>query len=184
MELPYSGRAIIDENFDGIAITIPTKKNWAIVLFLGFWLFAWCFGEFFAIRELTGGGSGAPDLFLFVWLGGWTIGGFFAFRALCWMVIGKEIITIGQGALTIDKRGALFYRSKTYDLREAKNFRAIEDRASLGVFGSRRGSIYNLDKNGTIRFDYGMQTIKFGDGLDEAEANFILQKLRNKKLID
>jgi len=185
MELPYNGRATIIEDFDHTEIIIPAKKNWFVILFFSIWICGWAFGEFSGFNDGFGPNGNAGSLFMIVWLSGWTVGGFFALRTLWWMLLGKEIITVGQGAIIIDKKGALFYKSKTYDLREAKEFRAQEDpQSSYGTFGGRQTNVFNLDKSGTIRFDYGMQTVKFGEGLDEAEANYILQKLRNKKLIN
>jgi hypothetical protein len=184
MEIPYTGRAIIDEDFGGIEITIPTKKNWFIILFLSFWLCGWFAGEIFVSARALGFWGRDPAPFLLFWLCGWTVGGFFALRTFWWTLMGKEVISVGQGALTIDRKGAFLYKLKSYDLRETKNFRAQEDYMSSGPFGyGRSNNIFNLDKKGTIKFDYGMQTIKFGDALDEAEANSILQKLRDKKLI-
>ncbi|SDR95504.1 hypothetical protein SAMN05216490_0268 [Mucilaginibacter mallensis] len=183
MEIPYTGRATIDEDFGGIEITIPTKKNWFIILFLSFWLCGWLAGEIFVSATAFGFWGRGPAPFLIIWLCGWTVGGFFALRTFWWMLMGKEVISAGQGALTIDKKGVFLYRLKTYDLRETKDFRAREDYFATGPFGFGRSNIFNLDKKGTIKFDYGMQTIMFGEALDEAEANFILQKLRDKKLI-
>ena len=184
METPYGGRASIIENFDGIEIIIPAKRNVFIMVFFAIWLCMWSVGEFTAVMAFIAGNNSSPYLFSVVWLCGWTLGGLIAFRVLFWSIAGKEVIKIGQGALTIDKRGALFYRAKTYDLKEAKNFRAWQEYVPHGRFGNTRSNnAFNLGSNGTIRFDYGMQTIKFADGLDEAEANFILQKLRDKKYI-
>jgi len=50
------------------------------------------------------------------------------------------------------------------------------------AFGNTRASFFNLKNTGTIKFDYGMQTVKFAN-VDEAEANFMFQKLRDKKYI-
>lgn len=184
MEAPYGGRANIIENFDGIEIIIPAKKNKFLMVFLPVWLFGWAMGEFFVTRAVLVGNGSAPDLFMIVWLCGWTFGGFMASRTFFWTIAGKEVIKAGQGALTVDKRGALFYKAKTYDLRECKNFRAVQDYEPGGLFGNRRSNnAFNLGGNGTIKFDYGMQTVKFADGMDEPEANFILQKLRDKKYI-
>lgn len=185
MELPYTGRAIFDDNFGNITITIPTKKNWFIIAFFCVWISMWFFGETSVSGGIFSANPGGVDAFEIVWLCGWTIGGLFAIRTIIWNLFGKEIITIGQGALNIDKKGAIFYKAKSYDLREVKNFRAEEESYGYNRFGGRSdNSLFNLDKKGTIRFDYGMKTIKFGDGLDEAEANYLLQKLRDKKLIN
>ena len=105
MEIPYAGRAIITENFDGFEIIIPSKKNWFLIPFLGVWLCMWCLGEFFALSTLILGKTGiAPGLFMLVWLSGWTVGGFFAFRAFFWNLMGKEVISISHGELKIDKQ--------------------------------------------------------------------------------
>jgi len=37
--------------------------------------------------------------------------------------------------------------------------------------------------SGTIRFDYGLQTVKFAAGIDEAEAKFIVDKLKERHLL-
>ena len=184
MEAPYGGRASIIENFDGIEIVVPATRNTFVIIFFAIWLCMWAVGEFSTLNTFITGSNPSRDLFSIVWLCGWTLGGLIAFRALFWTIAGKEIIKVGQGALTIDKRGALFYKAKTYDLKEARNFRAWQEYVPRGPFGNTRSNnAFNLGSNGTIRFDYGMQTIKFADGLDEAEANFILQKLRDRKYI-
>jgi hypothetical protein len=184
METPYGGRASIIENFDSIEIVVPATRNTFVIIFFSIWLCIWAVSEFSTLRAFIIDPNSSRDVFNMVWLCGWTLGGLIAGRALFWTIVGKEIIKVGQGALTIDKRGALFYKAKTYDLREARNFRAWQEYVPRGPFGNTRSNnAFNLGSNGTIRFDYGMQTIKFADGLDEAEANFILQKLRDKKYI-
>jgi len=184
MEIPSTGRATIIENFDSVEIIVPAKRNGFVLPFLEVWLCAWLFGEVSVLKELAHGISAGPSLFMIVWLGGWTAGGVFAFRTFLWSLIGKEVITVGQGAITVDKKNALFYKAKTYDLHEAKNFRAEEEPGSNDLFGQNRSrTFFNLKNSGTIRFDYGMETIKFADSIYEPEANFILQKLRSKKLI-
>ncbi|MEO6979596.1 MAG: hypothetical protein ABI113_14495 [Mucilaginibacter sp.] len=184
METPSGGRATIIENFDGIEIVVPAKRNTFVMVFFAIWLCGWAFGEFSTLMPFISGGNSSHDFFTIVWLCGWTLGGFIAFRVLFWTIAGKEIIKVGQGSLTIDKRGALFYKAKTYDLKECKNFRAWQEYAARSPFGNTRSdNAFNLGGNGTIKFDYGMQTIKFADNVDEAEANFILQKLRDKKYI-
>jgi hypothetical protein len=183
METPYPGKAIIDERFDGIEIIVPVQKT-SQIAFLIIWLCAWLAGEVFVLPEILGSGkSGPPELFSIIWVIGWTIGGLFTIRMLIWYLIGKEIIKVGQGVLVIQKKGALFYKTKTYNLIEAKNFRAQEELVNPNVIGNNRSNPWKLDDKGTIKFDYGMKTIKFGDSLYEAEANAIIEKLRSKRLI-
>ncbi len=52
MEKPYPGRAIINSTFNGLEIIIPSKKSWAVTIFLFGWLGGWSMGEYFALSEL------------------------------------------------------------------------------------------------------------------------------------
>lgn len=180
MEIPYTGSAIIDEAFGGTIVTIPAKKNYFIGIFLCFWLCGWCAGEVFALTTIAHGGP--MSLFLLVWLAGWTAGGFFVLRTIIWNFAGKEIITLKQGVLGIKQKNLLFSKPKDYDLREVKRLRVRDDEPyGNSVFGQRNS--FNINKNGTILFDYGMKTVRFGSGLDEAEASKILDRLKSKRLL-
>lgn len=184
MEKPYRGRATIQDNFSDVQITIPAKRNWFILIFVGAWLCGWLMGEVFVLGGITRSiGSDPASIFILFWLIAWTVGGFFAFRAFLWNLIGKEVVTVGQGRLMIDKKGALLFKPKTYDLNEVRNIRVQEDNPGFnGIFGTQRTnfSAFNL---GTIRFDYGLQTVKFAGGIDEAEAKFIIDKLKERHLL-
>ncbi|MDR3695495.1 hypothetical protein [Mucilaginibacter sp.] len=122
---------------------------------------------------------------IFLWLFGaayWAAIGASAIQNWWWNFAGKEVITLTQGILTIDKKGALFKKIKSFHLNQAKNFRALEDPGiNDGFSRSRQGSLLNPAGNGTIEFDYGMETVKFGDKLYQAEGNYILDRLRAKK---
>jgi len=186
MELPYAGRATIDDNFNTLDISIPSKKNWFIIIFLSFWMCIWLVSIVAIPLTLFTDDSKTPIPFVFVslWLCGWTVGGFFVFRTLLWNAIGKEVITISQGIMTIDRKGVIFYKAKSYDLSEARNFRVQEDPAtSIMPYGMSPLRTWRMGNTGTIRFDYGMKTVKFGEGVDEAEGSYLLEKLRAKKLI-
>src|ERR1700742_1553015 len=106
MESPYAGRAIIQDNFDHVVITIPAKRNWFIILFTLFWMGGWFMGETSAGKNVFTNFNGA-GLFMIFWLGAWTIGGAFAFSMLIWNLIGKEIITVFSGVLTIRRTGSI-----------------------------------------------------------------------------
>ena len=181
MEQPYAGKASIQESFNEIKITIPSKTVIFVPIFFTFWLCGWAFGEVSALTMLLKGGF--ASFFMLFWLAGWTAGGLFALRALVWYVAGKEIITVGQGELTIDKKNLIFYKAKTYSLNDARRFRVRDYKpAGTALFG-RRNDLGGFSQTGTIQFDYGMKTIKCAAGVDDAEATFILQKLKDKHLL-
>jgi len=168
-------RATISESPEGLLITIPAKKNWLVILFLGFWVTGWLFGEGSAIHELlrVHTSSGAPmnantrvgtNLFMMVWLVGWTAGGGFAALVWLWNLAGVERILLGPSTLAT-KRDIL-------DLRVS---------ASPFNFNNRM-SPFQMMNSGTIAFDYGAKTFRFGMGLDEAEAQQIIERLKSRHI--
>jgi hypothetical protein len=183
MESPNNGRADIYEIFNGIALTIPSVKNWFIIVFIGFFVGIWSIGVI-AVIVSSAVSNNVPVFVILLMLCFWGAFIIIPLRIFLWNVMGKEIISFEGDVLTLDKKYLLFYKAKSYDLTEAHNFRVQEDPiASIMPFGMTPFRMLRMTNSGTIKFDYGMQTIKFGEGVDEAEANFILEKLRAKKLI-
>ena len=45
-----TAKASVFDTPAGLVINIPSSKNFFLILFLGFWLCGWLFGEFSAIR--------------------------------------------------------------------------------------------------------------------------------------
>ena len=99
-----------------------------------------------------------------------------------WMLAGKEIVTLSDGVLTIEKKGAIA-KTNSYDLKEANNFRAVEENAVYGRNKSFETYPWVVANHGTLKFDYGVETIQFGDWLSQTEGDYILERLQNKKLI-
>lgn len=188
MEIPKTGRADIYDFYDGVEIVIPTKTNWLLVLVLSFWMLAWSGGVIALLAASilrSGDNNTAPLPVVALFLCIWCVPGFFVVRIWLWNIMGKEVITFSQGVLTLDKKNLIFYKTKAYSLADAKNFRVQEDPVTTMMpFGMMRsGNLWRLSNTGTLRFDYGMETKKFAAGIDEAEAFYILQRLREKKLI-
>jgi len=184
MEIPYQGRAIVHESFNELKIEIPVKRNWYSIIFLFVWMAGWCFGEIMVIGTLAGFiADGTPfsvKIFMIFWLFGWTIGGVFISRRLIWMIAGKEIIVFEEKELKIEKKGAIFLKPKTYDLDQVKQLSLNQNSTKEDVFGRTNYSdFWNMNDNGILKFDYGMKTIKFGQGIDEAEAKYLLEKTEN-----
>ena len=183
METPDSGRARITDNFDKVEIVIPGKKNYFILLFFSFWMVGWFFGET-SVTSTIGNGSG-PDLFLMVWLAGWTLGGIFVVSTILFMLLGKEVIEAGQGTISIRNRALFFLSPKVYDLNEVKHVRAAEEFSMYNSFqfGRRQRGVFSNFNSGTVKFDYGLKTVKFGNDLDEAEARHIIERLKSKRIL-
>jgi hypothetical protein len=184
MEKPYAGRAIVEDELTAIRITVPAQYGKKSLLFLSCWLVGWALGETMALRSLVADWRNGQfgNIFLTVWLTGWTIGGVSAIRTLLWGVWGKEIITIGQGILTLAATGSLFGKPRSYGLQDVRYLR-VQDPPYGEAEAAKRFNLTNPKGTGTIRFDYGLQTIDFASGIDEAEASYLLALLRRKHLL-
>jgi hypothetical protein len=185
MEEPYQGRAIVQDNLGTVRIVVPVRQSKSASLFIGFWLVAWTFGEINALRSLMNDWRNGHlgSIFLIAWLSIWTIGGISAIRMLLWSMLGKEIITIGQGILTLSATGDLFAKAKLYALQDIRNLR-VQDPVYGEAEVKSRFNPTSPKGIGTIRFDYGLQTVNFASGIDEAEANYLLALLRKKRLLN
>jgi hypothetical protein len=52
-----------------------------------------------------------------------------------------------------------------------------------GFTGRRRIGFGVFNLGGTLRFDYGLQTAKFANGIDVVEGKFIIDKLKELHLL-
>jgi hypothetical protein len=170
-----SARSSVLDTPDGLIINIPAPRTWYAILFLGFWLCGWAFGEVAVIRELVIGKFKGSSLFLIGWLGAWTVGGAAAIYFWSWMIAGHEIVSLTPTLLGVRRDILGFGRSREYDLPSVKNLRI--DRAPI----YNNLSSTNLSRSmfgSTIAFDYGAKTFRFGGGIDEAEASQLIERLK------
>jgi len=188
-EKPYTSK------YDGtkLTITIPGKRNWFQVLFLGFWLTVWAFGEITVCRIIAAGiftlitgnipaenitGILAISLFVLLWISGWTLGGTVAISNFLWQITGKEIIEVSKDILSIRYKIFSFGKPKEYPFQYIKNLRSIPV-IERDFWGRRKNSWWWGKKTGAIAFDFGAKTIHFGSECNEAEGKMILNEIRN-----
>jgi len=173
---PADPRAKIEESSRGLKIHIPTKKNIFMILFTTAWLGGWAIGEVMVFRLLLFGESPPfpANAFLIFWLVGWTIGGGWAIYSWFWTVKGVEIITLDSTYLTVKRDLFGFGKTKEYELQHIRNLRIGTASFNETGFGSWGNS------GGTIAFDHGAKTIRFGSSIEEGEADIILSKMKEK----
>jgi hypothetical protein len=184
MEGAIAGRAIITDNWNEQQIVIAARRNWFALLFIPVWLCGWLLGEVFvliAVLNLALAGS-ALALILLLWLTFWTYGGFRAVQGLLWNIKGREVITLGSGLLTIDRRFQPLYRRREYELSEVSGLR-VHNPWAFTLFSDGWKHIGGAGKEGSIRFEWGTKTISFGEGLRRAEAESLLQELRGTRFL-
>jgi len=173
-------RSSFNDVSSGFVVTIPSKKNIFLVLFLSAWLVGWCAGFFGAGSQLLNGHmkDAGGTAFLATWLVGWTVGGGFAFFIWFWMIFGKEIITLKSDALCIKKDIKGFGKEHEYDLSHLKNLRVMS--GGFNPFDFSSAMRFWGYGGGLIAFDYGAKTFRFGSSIDEAEADIIISKLKER----
>ncbi len=182
VEPEFKGRAIIKKDIDILEIKIPAKKRIFNILFTSVWLIAWAIGEVFAlflifnINEM-GFTNNSIGSFMSVWISfmsvliiAWTISGAFVIFFWSWMLIGYELIIIEKGVFIFQKKIGLINFKKEYEIKNIKCITVSKD-TSEHIFSFR-------NEIGKIKFDYGMETIKFANDLDEAEAKMIICELQ------
>jgi hypothetical protein len=173
---PGKTRSSVVDTPEGLVLSIPARRHPFALLFLPLWLVGWAFGWRMAFGQLTSSrGEGPPDLFLLVWLIGWTAGGVFAIWALAWSLAGREVVTLRPHELILARRILGLGRARRYDLSHVADLRASPESYSPSDFRSSM-RFWGVG-GGPIAFDYGASTVRFGAGLDEAEARQLVQRL-------
>jgi hypothetical protein len=179
---PAGGRAIIQTTLNGALITIPPRRNWFIILFLGAWTGGWTFGGGMALRNLFE--PGMPLFargFLLFWLCGWAVALWFVGRTLYLQFFGQELISATRDLLTITRPGRWTTRPASYAINEVRRLRTAPSSGTAGFF---RPQGFPGHGQGALVFDHGMRSVTFASGIDEPEARHILDFLRDQGLIN
>jgi hypothetical protein len=175
-------------------ITIPARKNWIVLIFLGVWLTGWLCGELFALGVLlssVGGllaqlfgfsvdfidfdsdGTGVfVMVFMLVWLAIWTYGGYSAVRTFLWQVAGKEIIEVSRLGINLSRPIFSLGKVREYQAGEIVDLRLLGDEERM-----QKKIKAGLTQ---LAFDYEFDTIEFGGGLTPIEAKAILEEITER----
>lgn len=150
-------------------IEIPARRNWFIIPFLMFWLVVWTTGGIAAFVTLFTNFS----LFICFWFIGWALGWAFAAATLSWQLTGKELIRVVGQDLEVGYEMLGTKRMKLYRGGDVRRL-MVDDAGNLLRYFQISIPFYHGANFGTIKFDYGAKTFRFGSGVDEAEAHAIV----------
>ncbi len=152
----------IEETPEALRVIMPAPRVGCVAVFLSVWMMGWLVGEVSALGALFRMGSllNPASLFLVVWLLGWTAGGLVAASILVFMLDGAEVVTFSEAE--IRRRAEAFGRGFdwVYPMAEAKNLRPTGDENGVKSF---------------VSFDHNGKTIRFGTGLNETEAERVVE---------
>lgn len=181
IEKPSAGRAQIRNTGNGLQISISSKKNWFMIVFLSIWLCGWAFGEISVLKTLLSSTNlHGANMFMTIWLAGWTIGGAFCIVVLGWSLGGREIISLSNGILKVERKALNIGQTKEYSLADVTNLRIAK---SINIWDAYSNFSVGMEfwgfGGGTISFDYGIRTVKFANGIDEAEASYLINEMKS-----
>jgi hypothetical protein len=181
MQRPFAGRAKIQERSDAIDLHIPARKNWFTIIFLGFWLIAVVTILSVALPSFTvnfARNSASPDMswFFIVWFLGF--GGGIAFAAYIWlrMLFGVEIVQVLGDSIAVGQRVLWFEQGRNHSSEHIAHLRTLQ---IIEPAWYEQSSFYGTGSP-SLAFDYGARTVRFGRGIDEAEARQILERIVSK----
>jgi hypothetical protein len=161
----------------GVDVVIPARTSWVTVIFISFWLCGWAWGV--ANRLLSP--SPHPQMitqgrwFSLIWITLWTIGGLFALLTVLWNLAGRERLRFSRSEVVLRREVLGSGLGQTFDPRRVTNLRAIE--IPTGPFGQPANRGRMPWSGGPLAFDYGATTIRFGAGIDFAEASHLVEKI-------
>ncbi len=175
-----SARYSLESTADGLRVSIPSRRNWFVLLFLVAWLGGWYMGETSVIRELLNPKPNSATAFLGFWLLGWTLGGAFCFGTVLWQLAGREVLI--ASASTLVHRIEVFGigRSRAYKASDIKNLRAADYSRNPATNQKAWYPPFGSAGDGPIAFDYGARTIRVAQALEEAEAKALIGELTER----
>ena len=171
----YQGKIKAIELDDAIKITIPSDRNWFLVISFSIFIPIWFTVEFlfFAGQIFENLQSAFPFLF---WFLGWTACGLFAIRMWLWHTVGKTVITKGIDILLISKRGIIFSRPKQFEIFEIKRFFIQNRDIERSNFMTRKNYLFS-NSTKTFAFEYRNEIIRAVDWININDANFLMKKI-------
>ncbi len=173
---PSPHRIRVRREIGGLSITIAARRNWGLILFLGFWLCGWLMGESFALKALLTGRAGiGGSLFLLVWLAFWTVGGAAAWLTFLWALTGEETIVIGPDGMSVRRTVLGLGGARVVPTRALRNLRV----SPVGVSWTRTNGRGRLER-GRIAVDAEGETVRFGADLDDQECDYLLGAIRSE----
>lgn len=155
-------------------LRLPARRTWFGSAFLGTWLLLWAWA----------GGRAAmahiDDPATVVWLAIWVLVLVGTSVWLAGQLIGVDIVTVRQGELVIVRRAGPFSRTWRY-----RTGLIAQLRINAGHWTGERidGAQYIpfiKQQWGSVRFDYGAETIHLAPHVDDPEASRIFAWLQQR----
>ena len=200
---PPSPRCIIENTSPSLIITIPSRRHWFLTVYLVLLLGVFAaialpvggmllVGALFPLAGLLGGSGSAVNeavvsmviagcgmgLSLLAFVGMLLAGGLYVLYLLLWQLTGVEKIEVDSQAITVQHlmlKTLRVGRPKIHSAEHVKELRAVPSNTAMWWWW-RSMYLWGL-MDGSIAFDYGAKTFRYGSGVDEAEAKNIVRAI-------
>lgn len=199
---PPPPRYTVQDLENGAKFLIPSQKHWGAIFLFGIMLVTTALG-IWQIGQTTVAtfyklmfGVDAPGyrvrlegdpsdwagvtltlvtLALFGWVALWSI------SILLWQVAGQEVVEVREQFLAIGHFVFGLGRFQRYLVDHLRNLRVVSSSPISGwvVWGNFQ-SILPRQESGMIAFNYGSRTFRFGNGLDESEAEQLIANIQRR----
>jgi hypothetical protein len=138
-------------------------------------------GILFFDRKESDGTSIPVLIFIVIFL---TIAGGFMIHSIAWQISGKEIVEVTAQSITIRRVALGLSSPKEYSANDIKDLRVSSSNMNLNhpmlIWNNTSSYPWQNNNIGSLAFDYGARTFRFGGGVDEAEAKQILAEIQQK----
>jgi hypothetical protein len=161
---------------EGLEIVIPANRNLALAIFLGMWLAGWLMGVWNAIGQVRR--DLGSDPVLLIWLITWTAAGIVVAYLWLWTLVGNERVIMGTSMLRVKRDVLGLGWTRVYALTKIRNLRVAAPSRRLGSPNLALGLAGFM--GGMIAFEYEGRTIRFGASLDEADAQTVVDRMRQR----
>jgi len=154
---------------------LPSPRRPVTAGILALWLVGWALGIVFMVQQLASPGPFSLDrAFLLAWMLLWAAAGLGVMTYIAWLLVGRERISIEDGALVI-RRGMLgLWWARRWPLESVRRLRTfgreIPPMIALSLDFSGRGAA-------GVRFESGGHVVRFARALSEHDARAIVDLL-------
>jgi hypothetical protein len=166
---PYPPRYIVRNLESSLEITTSVNvfKNSFLIVFAIFFSVFWvgfgAFSSYMIVEDITSDFPFTLPKIIYVLPVEWLLGSIFLAAVFIWRFTFKEIFVVSEQEIVVNQQSRIFSRSSRYLAEHISDLRAST-------------SYWNKP----IAFDYGARTMRFGQGLDEAEAKQIVARIQER----
>jgi len=201
---PPPPRCTIENTSPSLIITIPGRKHWFVIVYMVLLLVVWIMvaipvcgmllaGAGVSLVSLLGGfantqadsivgvmGFCGMGLALIAFLGIMLVGALYVLYLFLWQLTGVERIEVDAQGITVQRLMLKTLRVGRPKIHAAEHIKDLRTVPSSTPVWWRGMYMWWSFMDGSIAFDYGAKTFRYGSGVDEAEAKDIIKAIHER----